>query len=112
APLNNAAACVVNDSGHAHWITAKCENGGSFSPVTTCNGGVASQACTVQYEWSSDANGNGWGTAFMAPYGYKGGNVYQFDNLAGAYQSTIFAPRDLSGQYTQHYSWPSSVAVD
>lgn len=105
-PLNNAAACIVNDSGHTNWINgAKCENGGSFAPVTTCNGGVGIQACTAAWEVSADANGSGWNTTFTAPYAYKVGNVFQFDNATGAFNSSIVAPRDLSGQYTLHYSF-------
>lgn len=104
-PINNQAACIVNDSGHAHWINAKCENGGTFDIVTTCNSGVASQACTAAFEWSADANGSGWNTEFDGAYAYKVGNVYQFDNSTGAFNASIMAPRDLSGQYTVHYTF-------
>ena len=106
---NNETACVVLESSHGNRIEGECENSGTYAAVTTCNGGTASQACTVAFEANSDTNGHGW-TNLFSGYAYLWGNVYQFDNTTGAFGASIMNPRDLSGQYTNHYVFNGTSA--
>lgn len=104
SPSNNEAACVVLESSHANRISAKCENSTTYAPVTTCNGGVASQACTQAFEVSSDTNGHGWNNQFN-DYSYLVGTVFRFDNSTGAFNADIKGDQTLSGQFITHYDF-------
>ena len=103
-PSNNETACFVLESSHANRMFGKCENSSTYAPVTTCNGGVASQACTQAYEVSSDTNGHGWNNEFN-DYSYLVGTVFRFDNSTGAFNSHIMGDQTLSGQYLTHYDF-------
>lgn len=105
APVNNMATCYVLDSAHANRIFGKCEDNSTYAPVTTCNGGVATQNCTQAIEISSDANGNGWGNEYDF-YAYLMGTVYRFDNSTGTFQGHISGDQTISGTgFTTHYDF-------
>lgn len=104
APINNVAACVASDSAHAIIFRGECEDNATYAPVSTCNGGVATQSCIVMAEVSSDSNGHGWNFIFEHAYGYLVGTLYQFDNATGAFNSYISWDRTLAGQYLTHYN--------
>jgi hypothetical protein len=63
------------------------ENGGAFTPVTTCNGGTASQACTKGVVLSADAIATGHDNTILGGYIYDTGNAIEFDspNVTTAY---------------------------
>jgi hypothetical protein len=107
--INNVAACYVMDSAHSWQINGECEDNSTYAPVTTCNGGVGTQNCTVMAEVSSDANGSGWNGTFLNAYAYLVGTVYQYDNATGAFNTQILGDRTLSGQYTTHYSFSGAT---
>lgn len=102
--VNNVSVCGYSESAHANtWDLFECEANATYTPVTTCNGGVATQSCNLAFEISSDANGNGWNNTWISPYAYLIGTVYQFDNATGEFNAQILYDRTLSGTYLTHY---------
>ncbi len=108
APVNNSAACFVLESAHANRIYGKCEDNSTYAPVTTCNGGTATQGCTQAVEASSDSNANGWNNKFGI-YGYLVGTVYRFDNAAGSFNAKIEWDQTLPGQYLTHFDFAGAT---
>jgi hypothetical protein len=107
--INNVTVCYASDSAHAMEFGGECENSAPYAGNSTCPGSPQ-QSCTAAFEVSSDTTGHGWNTIFKHAYAYLVGNVYQYDNANGAFNSKITWDRTLSGQYTQHYYFYGSTA--
>lgn len=74
-PMNNVAFGVILESAHANLIMSRIENDGTTPPVTTCNGGVGLQSCTVAIQMAAGAGSTGYGNVINAPYVYTFGTV-------------------------------------
>lgn len=59
--INNAATCWFADGAHDNKISGECEDDGTPTVSTTCNGGVASQTCLVGAEFTGPSNGTSYG---------------------------------------------------
>lgn len=77
---NNCATGGTIESGHAHKISGHFENTGAFTVVSTCNSGVASQACTKGVVLNADAVSTGHDNAINGGYIYNTGNAIQIDS--------------------------------
>jgi hypothetical protein len=65
--------------------------------VTTCNGGVAAQACNLGAEISADATSSGYGNAFTSPNTCTStGTAFKVDNANGSYNLSISGLRGAS----------------
>jgi hypothetical protein len=73
--INNVAFGVVLESAHANWISPRIENDSNVSPVTTCNGGVALQDCTIGIQLAADAGSTGYGNFITGAYVYLFGDA-------------------------------------
>jgi hypothetical protein len=102
--VNNVSRCWVIDSGHVNKIGGKCENNSTYTPVSTCGGGVGSQGCLLGAELSEDATSTGYGNVFLAPYVYLTGTAFAVDNEAFNLQILGFQADD-SFSNTNAYSF-------
>ena len=59
--INNAVTCWFADGAHDNKIGGECEDDGTPTVSTTCNGGVASQTCLVGAEFTGPSNGTSYG---------------------------------------------------
>ena len=103
-PVNNVTRCFVLDSAHSIDFNASdCENTtASMAPLTTCNGGVASQSCLVGYEISAESGAAGYGNTITDPYVYIVGTAFQIDNPAGSTDLTIIGFRNPYNNNTNY----------
>jgi hypothetical protein len=109
-PVNNMARCAVLDSAHGSAFSAfECENNSSQAVVTTCNSGVAAQACIFGVEINADAGSTGYGNSFTDPYMYLTGTAFQVDNGNGATNLTITGLRSASFSNTNSYNFNGTL---
>lgn len=105
-PVNNMSRGAVLDSAHANNFDGfEIENNGTVTPVTTCNGGVASQACLFGLELTADAGSTGYGNTLRAPYVYQAGDAVHTDNVNGARNLTITGLRSDTFSNINSYSF-------
>ena len=109
-PFNNFARGIVIDSGHANILAnVDIENNSTYAPVTTCNGGVAAQACVDAVEISADASSTGYGNQITSLYPYLNNTAVMVDNANGATSLQVFGMRSASFSNTNSFSF-SGVA--
>jgi len=110
APINNFARGVLATSAHANsFISMDIENNSTYSPVSTCNGGVAAQQCIFGFEISASANSTGYGNDWLSTYVYLAGTAWVFDNAAGSRNGYIDGLRDDTFSNTNNFSFSGST---
>jgi hypothetical protein len=78
--INSVATCWMLDGAHDNKIMGQCEDDGTATVVTTCNGGVASQACLVGAELTGASTSTSYGNIIDGILTAGLGNAVEVDS--------------------------------
>lgn len=110
SPINNVAIGWALENTHANKIAgADLENEGAYTVVSTCNGGVASQACTAGLVAIGQSSSNARNNTIEDTYIYHTGTAVSWDQYN--YYFTAVGNRILPSVNTTVFAPPATVST-
>lgn len=106
--FQNCARIVTSEGAQAATYTFRYENTGAYTPVTTCNGGVAAQSCTAGIVFNNNGNATlGTKVKIIGSNIVQTGNAIEFDAMTAGHPVQIIGNGFTSN--TNNYAWSNGT---